>query len=101
MYQFVHAMKDSKVIHLFNVIQELLPRLHRLQGIHAIRHHVARTLNALTVNADVLLNIKEIHTKAADQNVRSTMNVIVIRLVCAANVLIHVSEHAVRMHCVK
>lgn len=102
MYQFAHAMKDSKVIHLFNVIKEPLLKLHQRQEIHAIRHHVARTLNALLkVNADVLLNIKEIHIKAAVQNVLLMMNAIEIGPVCVANVLIHVLEHVVIMHYVK
>lgn len=101
MYQFVHAMKDLRVIHLFSVTQESSLKPHQHQRIHAIHHHVVRTPNALlTVNADVLLNIKEIHIKAAAQNVFSMMNAIAIRLVCVANVLIHVLEHVVIMHCV-
>lgn len=102
MYQFVHAMKDLKVIHLFSVTQEQSLKPHQHQGIHAIQHHVARMLNALlTVNADVLLNIKEIHIKAAVHNVLSMMNAIAIRLVCVVNVLTHVLEHVAIMHCVK
>lgn len=69
--------------------------------IHVIHHHVDPMLNVQTVNADALLNIKEIHTKVVDQSVQQMLIVAEIVHVCEANVLIHVLEHVGKMLNVK
>lgn len=50
--------------------------------------------NVSTMNADVLPNIKEIHTKDVDQNAYRMLNVAEIELAYEINVSILVLEHA-------
>lgn len=69
-------MKDLKAIHLYSVNPELLlSKRNRRPQIHVIHHHVVQMLNVSTVTADVLPNIKEIHSKVAVQNAQQTLSV--------------------------
>lgn len=75
--------------------------MNRSKKISVAQIHVVRMLNALTMNADALLNIKEIHTKDVDQNVYRMPNVAEIELAYEINALIHALEHVAIWHNVK
>lgn len=99
--QFAPVMKDTKAIHSLNANRLLWLKIHQLHAIHVTHRHVVQIRNALMVNVDVLLNTKEIHTKAAAQNVAQMLIVAVIRHAYEVNVSIHVLEHAAKVHCAK
>lgn len=72
--------------------------MNRSKEISAVRIHVERMQNALTMNVDVPLNTKEIHTKDVDQNAYQILNVAEIELACAANVLTLALERVAIWH---
>lgn len=101
MCRSVHAMKDMKVTHLCSVSQEWWSKIRRSRKTSAVATLVDQMQNASTKNADASPNIKETHTKDADQNAPRMPSAAETKPACVANAWIHASEHAETTHFAK
>lgn len=79
-------MKALRVIHSCNANPYQLHNQHQLRETSVVKIHADKMPNALVLNVDVLPNIRVIHTKDVDQNVQQMPTVVLIVLVCEANV---------------